>query len=356
MKNKKLYKKERFAGCLLGAAMGDALGYNVKNMSAEQKKKTYGKKGIVKFKPQKNQKTVRISDETQLMLFTAHGLLWADATSRDKGDIDYTRYVFYAYQQWLATQTGKTSGGYYEWVLNDNETGYPCPLLDIGELGKKRSPTRQLINTLSGITGSGYGKMTRPINENALFDCLPRVLPAGLYFYADPERAFHIGAEMAATTHGNPDGYLAAGTFSAIIAYICRGLTVENAALAALKILKEYDGFERCFTLIDKALALCEGDGSPADDIKDLGNGSDAVSALAIGLYSAMVHYDYQNAVFLAANLDANSDAVAFIAGAIKGAYRGYHFLPKGWLKKLQLAEVVKGYAAKLTKAAPKVF
>ena len=64
MKNKKLYKKERFAGCLLGAAMGDALGYNVKNMSAEQKKKTYGKKGIVKFKPQKNQKTVRISDET----------------------------------------------------------------------------------------------------------------------------------------------------------------------------------------------------------------------------------------------------------------------------------------------------
>ena len=89
MKNKKLYKKERFAGCLLGAAMGDALGYNVKGMSVEEIKRSYGKKGIVKFKAQKNQKTVKISDETQLMLFTAHGLLWADAFDKAREDIDY---------------------------------------------------------------------------------------------------------------------------------------------------------------------------------------------------------------------------------------------------------------------------
>ncbi|MBE6881279.1 MAG: ADP-ribosylglycohydrolase family protein [Ruminococcaceae bacterium] len=356
MKNKKLYKKERFAGCLLGAALGDALGYNVKGMSVEEIKKAYGKKGLIKFKAQKNQKTVKISDETQLMLFTAHGLLWADAVSKVKDNIDYTRYVFFSYQQWLATQTGKTSCNEYDKLLDDNLTGFPCTLLDIEELGKKRSPTKQLINTLSSIQNLSYGKMSKPINGNGLFDCLPRVLPAGLYFYADAERAFHIGAEIAATTHGNPDGYLSAGAFAAMIAYICKGLTIEKAALEAMKLLKEYDGFENCFALIDKALSLCEGDGSPADDIKELGNGSDAMSALAIGLYCAMVHYDYQNTVFLAANLDGNSDAIAFIAGALKGAYRGYHFLPQGWLKKLQLKDVIKSYASRLTKAAPKSF
>ena len=75
MANKKLYKKERFSGCIVGAAAGDAFGSPVKTLTRSQIKDLYGKKGILKLSPEKRQKNARISDETQMMLFTAHGIL-----------------------------------------------------------------------------------------------------------------------------------------------------------------------------------------------------------------------------------------------------------------------------------------
>ena len=356
MSDKKVYRKERFTGCMVGAALGDALGYQVKTMNLSQIKKEYGKKGIVKFKPEKNQSTVKVSDETQLMLFTAHGILWGDEAGAKNEAANYTSYVFYAYQQWLYTQLGGVSSDDLQWVLDDNQTGYPCELLDIPELSKKRSPTKQLLQTLSGITEMNYGKLRRPINNSKLFDCVPRVIPAGLYFYSDPERAFRMGCEFAAITHGAPTGYLAAGCLAAIISYICAGNTIERSVLNTMKLLKDYEDFEDCFAALDKAISLLDETTSPMTDVAELGNGSSAESALAIGVYCACVHYDFKSAVQLAANQDGNSDTCAAIAGALKGAYMGYSALPSGWVKKLQFADELKSYSSQLTKAAPKSF
>ncbi len=352
----KLYKKERFAGCLLGAAVGDALGCPVKSLDFQQIKKKYGRKGIVKPKPEKGSKSVRFSDETQLILFTAHGILWGREVELANGYTDYTRSVFYAYQQWLYTQTGGTSCEKYRWLLDDEETGFPCRYLDIPQLAKKRSPTKQLINALANVKNDDYGTFTRSINNNRLFDCVPRVIPAGLYFYSDPDRAFRMGAEFAAITHSNPTAYLSAGTLAAIIAYICKGETIEKAVLGGMRLLKEYDSFENVFAILDKALQLLEEKSSPLTDVAELGTGNNAESALAIGVYCACVHYDYKSAVQLAANQDGNSDACACIAGALKGCYLGYNAVPQKWIKKLQLSQTVKECATQLTKAAPKSF
>lgn len=185
MANKKLYKKERFSGCIVGAAAGDALGSPVKTLTRSHIKDLYGKKGILKLSPEKRQKTARISDETQMMLFTAHGILWADAAGLRTGEANCADYVFLALQQWLYSQTGGTSSIDLQWILDDNETGFPCDLLGISAFCKKRNPTKQLVQTLAGIKSENdYGRKRRPINQNKLFDCLPRAIPAGLYFTA----------------------------------------------------------------------------------------------------------------------------------------------------------------------------
>ena len=88
--------------------------------------------------------------------------------------------------------------------------------------------------------------------------------------------------------------------------------------------------------------------------VAELGNGSTADSALAIGVYCACIHYDYLSAVQLAANQDGISDICAFIAGALKGVLHGYSEIPSSFIKKLQFADIIKDYAARLTKAAPK--
>ena len=56
-----------------------------------------------------------------------------------------------------------------------------------------------------------------------------------------------------------------------------------------MKILKEHDGFEECFAALDKALSLLDEETSPLTDVAELGNGSTADSALAIGVYCACV-------------------------------------------------------------------
>ncbi|MFR5514552.1 MAG: ADP-ribosylglycohydrolase family protein, partial [[Eubacterium] siraeum] len=177
-----------------------------------------------------------------------------------------------------------------------------------------------------------------------------------LYFYSDPELAFSVGCDLAAITHSHPTGYLATGCLSAIIAFICKGNTIERSVLNTMKILKEHDGFEECFAALDKALSLLDEETSPLTDVAELGNGSTADSALAIGVYCACVHYDYLSAVQLAANQDGISDICAFIAGALKGALLGYSEIPSGFVKKLQFAELIKDYAGRMTKAAPKGF
>ena len=223
MANKKLYKKERFSGCLVGAAAGDALGSPVKTITRSQIKDIYGKKGILKLKPEKHQKYARISDETQMMLFTAHGILWADAAGLKTNEADPADYVFLALQQWLYTQTGGTSSVALQWILDENETGFPCDLLGVPALAKKRNPTKQLVQTIADIKSEHtYGRIRRPINANKLFDCLPRAVPTGLYFYSDPARAFATGCDLAAITHSHPTAYLATGCLASIIAFICK--------------------------------------------------------------------------------------------------------------------------------------
>jgi len=356
MPNKNLTMKERIAGCMYGLAIGDAFGYEVKSLDFEQIKKTYGKKGLVAFKPDRRTKNVRISDETQLALFTAHGILWADSLGAKTENASYATYVFYAYQQWLYTQEGGTASIDYQWILDDNQNSFPCEMLDDPELAKKRGPTRLLVQTLAQTKDLNYGKIIRPINNNRLFDCVPRIAPAGLYFYCEPERAFRMGCEFAAITHTHPTAFLAAGCFAAIISYILAGETIERSVLNTLKILKEYDDFEDCFTILDRVLTLLDEDTAPMEAVAQLGSGRNAESALAIGVYCACVHYEFEYAIQLAANQDGNSDACAAIAGALKGAYSGYPNLPSKWVKSVQFSNLIKSYSIKLCKSAPKRF
>ena len=67
-------KIEKFQGCLLGGAIGDALGYPIEfNRSIDAIKNKYGKSGINRFELQDGK--ARISDDTQMTLFTANGLI-----------------------------------------------------------------------------------------------------------------------------------------------------------------------------------------------------------------------------------------------------------------------------------------
>lgn len=66
---------DQIRGCLLGGAAGDALGYPVEFMGEKAIFLRYGKKGITEYELDPKLGKALISDDTQMTLFTANGLL-----------------------------------------------------------------------------------------------------------------------------------------------------------------------------------------------------------------------------------------------------------------------------------------
>lgn len=66
--------KDRVLGCMVGGAVGDALGYPMEFWNYDTILNEYGRNGITRYKLGRNGKEL-ISDDTQMTLFTAAGLL-----------------------------------------------------------------------------------------------------------------------------------------------------------------------------------------------------------------------------------------------------------------------------------------
>ena len=69
--------KDSIIGCLMAGAAGDALGYPVEFMSRKEILSRYGEKGITEIELTPEEITL-VSDDTQMTLFTANGLLWGE--------------------------------------------------------------------------------------------------------------------------------------------------------------------------------------------------------------------------------------------------------------------------------------
>ena len=90
-------KKSRFLGCLLGGAAGDALGYPVEFIGEPAIRNRFGPAGIGRL-DQAGQPAL-ISDDTQMTLFAAEGILYARATGTA-----LRKALWTAYLEWLGTQ------------------------------------------------------------------------------------------------------------------------------------------------------------------------------------------------------------------------------------------------------------
>jgi ADP-ribosylglycohydrolase len=75
---------ERIKGCLLGGAVGDALGAPVEFLEWSVIEARFGPQGIIDFVPAYGI-TGAITDDTQMMLFTAEGLIRAYVRGSSRG-------------------------------------------------------------------------------------------------------------------------------------------------------------------------------------------------------------------------------------------------------------------------------
>ena len=165
--------KEYFRGCLLGGAIGDALGWPVEFLKLNEIKKKYGEDGITDLVAGINGKA-EITDDTQMTLFTAEGLLRAESRGREKGICHIPSVVYNAYIRWLHTQ------GYPK--NKDHDPIYDGWLIGEKELYARRGPGN---TCLSALLSGKMGTMERPINNSKGCGGVMRVAPVGLLYGKD---------------------------------------------------------------------------------------------------------------------------------------------------------------------------
>lgn len=321
-------KKEFFTGCLLGGAIGDALGSPVEFFTYKEILKEFGAAGILDLVCSESGKA-EITDDTQMTLFTAEGILRSETRGYEKGICHTPSVVYYAYQRWLNTQ------GYPK--LNDQDWVYDGWLFGVKELYYRRAPGN---SCLSALSSGKQGTIDNPINNSKGCGGVMRVAPAGLFY--PKEKAFKKAEEFAALTHGHPSGYLSAGALAFIIASVINGSDIEKSTEHALFELTKHEKNQECYQSLQEALKLSHSNIKPLEAISKLGEGWVGEEALAISIYCALKYKnDFKKALITAVNHNGDSDSTGAITGNILGAYLGINRIPKEWIKKVELKDEI---------------
>ena len=104
-RNERAANQDKIRGSLVGGAIGDALGYSIEFFSEDEIFSRYGEKGISEYELYPSSGKALISDDTQMTLFTANGLLIGDTRGALRGIRAAPRvYCKEAYFDWLITQ------------------------------------------------------------------------------------------------------------------------------------------------------------------------------------------------------------------------------------------------------------
>jgi ADP-ribosylglycohydrolase len=333
----------RIRGSLLAGALGDALGAPLEFVAdLDEIRRLFGPEGL-REPAFAHGRVGAVTDDTQLTLFTAEGLVLAAAGGRLAERSAVVRSVHRAYLRWLRIQGGHSRHPTFERTSEGWLAGVPA-------LRSRRAPG---ATCLRGLGSDRMGRPEHPLNTSKGCGAVMRVAPVGLALAADDP--FVLGCEVAALTHGHPTGYLAAGFFARVIREVVTGASVEAACDEGCEELRRRPQHQECTRALDRARSLARR-GSPSPEaVAALGRGWVAEEAVAIALYGALAAPDLESALRLAVNHGGDSDSTGALAGNLLGAALGEDSIPARWLRVLELREEIERIAEELyaTLAAP---
>ena len=371
----KAYKEDKakrvpdsIRGCLMAGAAGDALGYEVEFMSRSAILARFGEQGITKFALNNNGKAL-ISDDTQMTLFTANGMLMGLTRGYMRGIGGRPeKYVDGAYLDWYYTQTGRKK----EILINDFHYTW---LRDLPEMAQHRAPGNTCLQACESMfrgehvhnNSKGCGGIMR-VAPMALLDAGYASRDKNTYSLVELAEA---GGEIAECTHKHPLAFLPASLLT-ILLYKVVPMAVKqvqedidrivNETLDMLDLIyiDKYESEKQYLReLSEKAIRLAHSDISDADAIRELGEGWVAEETWAIALYCAIRHINsVEDAIISSVNHNGDSDSTGSVCGNIMGAIYGYEhikerniFCPEGKLLEdtLELSEIILALANDLS-------
>ncbi|MDE6787335.1 MAG: ADP-ribosylglycohydrolase family protein, partial [Muribaculaceae bacterium] len=335
---------DKARGSLVGGAAGDALGYAVEFSSLNSIITKYGKSGISNFTLDSTG-IARFSDDTQMTLFTAEGLLSAYAEVPDPSPEIILKHIEEAYLAWFATQTAFQLPLPTSWLSH------------VRDLWARRAPGNTCLTALSALQNG------KPVhNDSKGCGSVMRIAPIGIYYGAHSEQCImhnsqsiinlcgKVAADTALITHRHDLSTLAS-VFVALVIFECmrthliERLTfrsiISRALNKTLEIVKDSKDKEKFVAIIQKSLDLANSSLTDRDAIAKLGEGWVAEETVAIAIFCVMRHIrDFEGCIVASVNHDGDSDSTGAVAGNIIGAILGYTGIPEKYRTNLELHDL----------------
>lgn len=332
--------RERYRGCLLGGAVGDALGYPVEFIREDAIWDEYGDQGIQTL--DQAGAPARISDDTQMTLFAANAIVYAN---QNKKPIE--KCLWLAYREWLGTQGEslhvKDPENPAMWIYRDRR------------LHARRAPGITCLNAIR--TRHDGGTMHKSINGSKGCGTVMRAAPFGLAVsaaasYGDGSAAVHkMAACDAALTHGHELAWASSSILAQMIYYIVQQHPEREYRLEEVIPHVNFPGDQIAHELLERAVELARNPAvSDLDGIHQLGEGWIAEEALAIAVFCAVRYQDnFAAAIRAAVNHKGDSDSTGAICGNILGAWLGKEAVEAAFdLNCLELRDLIEKMADQL--------
>lgn len=343
-------RRDAFRGCLLGLAIGDAMGYPVDTKTWSQIQEEYGPYGLMGYDLRNGY--AEVSSHTQLAAFSCNGLLLGLTRGQLRGIMaPPARYIALAVREWSRSQH-----------YCEQEKNY-CWLSTAAELKRRRCMDTWMLSTLSR---DPLGTMEEPVNRSDHPAALTEVVPIALLaqnLNLPQEEIVRLGGEAVALTHGNPDAFLSAAALTYALCRVISEETIlpEDLARETLNTIqlqfgREYGQTTKLWELAQMAITLAESDNiSQMEAMERLGCRT-APEVLAGVLYTCITcRGDFDAAMITAVNHSGRSAAVGAITGAILGARMGEEALPEFYLESLEPTQLLLELADDLVHGCPMV-
>ncbi len=291
--------RDRFRGCLLGLACGDAVGTTVEFMPRGSFEAVTDMLGGGPFKLEPGQWT----DDTSMALCLAESLL-------QKGGFDAADQME-RYLNWWTSGYMSSTGECFDIGMTVREA--------LASFQTDRNPFAGSTNRRSAGNGS-----------------MMRLAPIVLFYFPEIDRIWTFSADSSRTTHAASEAVECCLVLSDIIANALRGtpkaeiLQVQNSNLIEPKVIAIAQGLYR-----EKERADIVGSGY-------------AVASLEAALWCFHHTDSFAEAVLAATNLGDDADTTAAIVGQVAGAYYGAQGIPEDWLAKLWMREHIQTIADEL--------
>ena len=330
---------DKIRGSLVAGGVGDALGYPVEFRQYRDIAEDFGSGGITNYVLSRTEKKALVSDDTQMTLFTAAGLLNCFTRNKIENRNDTPeKDIYKCYLDWLAGQNGRRRKNNVSW------------LYDVKKLRASRAPG---ITCLTALESGVMGSTANPVNQSKGCGGIMRVAPIGLFYDKNTpvEDIMSLAAETAAITHGHSLGYIPSAAFAQIIhRVVYGGCSVGNTLEDIIResnylVEKMYRGdrnLRSYLDLMNKAVEFSKNDKSDVENIEAIGGGWVAEDALAVTVYCSLkYHDDFDMAIISSVNHSGDSDSTGAITGNIVGALTGYDNISDKWKNDLELLNII---------------